>query len=183
MNLGSRLKYTLEERGLTVTQFAKEAAVPAQTIYALINRDSNKADMDILIRLLRALNMDFFTFMGTEAPAGCSAASSQTSAAPKQHAEKIVEKVVEKEVIKEVIKEVPAKAPAGKALLAVDADIYEKVLELAKEEGIEDEAILAQVCDEYLELGFGYRQRPLRSIMRDYAPKAARSGDIDSFLL
>lgn len=174
MNLGSRLKNTLEERGMTVTQFAKEASVPAQTIYALINRDSNKADMDILIKLLNALHMDFFTFMGTEAPAGCDPSSSGTSS-ENAVTEKIVEKVV--------VKEVPAKAPEGKAMLLVNADTYEKVLELAKEEGIEDEQVLAQVFDEYLELGFGYRQRPLRSILRDHAPKSMRSGDMDSFLL
>lgn len=74
MNLGSRLKQILNERGLTVTRFSKEAGVPAQTIYALINRDSNKADMDILIKLLTALDMDLFTLMGVEAPASVCAA-------------------------------------------------------------------------------------------------------------
>ena len=69
MNLGSRLKHILKERGLTVTRFSKEAGVPAQTIYALINRDSNKADMDILIKLLTALDMDLFTLMGVETSA------------------------------------------------------------------------------------------------------------------
>ena len=76
MNLGSRLKQILDERGLTVTQFSKEANVPAQTLYALINRDSNKADMDILIKVLTTLNMDFFTFMGADAPSGASVANS-----------------------------------------------------------------------------------------------------------
>lgn len=66
MHLGSRLKQILDERDLTVTRFSKEAGVPAQTIYALINRDSNKADMDILRKLLTALDMDFFTLMGYE---------------------------------------------------------------------------------------------------------------------
>ena len=68
MNLGSRLKQHLDERGLTVTQFSREAGVPAQTLYALINRDSNKADMEILIKVLYALHMDFFSFMGIDAP-------------------------------------------------------------------------------------------------------------------
>lgn len=154
MNLGSRLKHILDERGLTVTQFSKEAGVPAQTVYALINRDSNKADMDILIKLLAALNMDFFTFMGEN-------------------------KVVEKAVVKEV----PAAAPAGKTALYINSDTYEKILELAADEGITDEAVLAQVIEEYMDLGFGYRQRPLRSILRDMKPRSGRSGDMDSFLL
>lgn len=144
MNLGSRLKQLLDERGWTVTRFSKEAGIPAQTVYALINRDSNKADMDILMKLLTALDMDFFTFMGAS---------------------------------------VPDSVPAGKAALYINSDTYEKVLELAAEEGITDEAILAHVIEEYMKLGFGYRQRPLRSILRDIKPRSGRSGDMDSFLL
>lgn len=81
MNLGSRLKQILKERGLTVTRISKEAGVPAQTIYALINRDSNKADMDILIKLLTALDMDLFTLMGVDVPAGAGADTCGSKAA------------------------------------------------------------------------------------------------------
>lgn len=182
MNLGTRLKSTLEARGMTVTQFAKEASIPAQTIYALINRDSNKADMDILLKLLKALHTDFFTFMG-EAPqtdgTSVEIPAPPAAGAATQPSEKIVEKVVEKVLVKEV----PTPAPEGKAAVYIDSDTYEQVLSLAKEEGIEDADIIAQVFQAYIELGFGYRQRPLRSIIRDYIPKAARSGDMDSFLL
>ena len=151
MNLGSRLKQILDERGLTVTRFSKEAGISAQTVYALINRDSNKADMHILMKVLAALNMDFFTFMGTEAP---TCAASDTSAA------------------------VPTSAPDGKAALYINSDTYDKILELAA-----DEAVILKVIEEYMELGFGYHQRPLRSILRDFKPKTGRSGDMDSFLL
>lgn len=178
MNLGSRLKHILEERGLTVTRFAKEADVPAQTIYALINRDSNKADMDILIKVLAALDMDFFAFMGADAPAGAVSDTAAASSAPR-----LVEKVVEKVVVKEVEKEVPAAAPEGKAALYINADTYEKITTLAAEEDMTDEQVTAQVIDEYLQLGFGYRQKPLRSIFRDMKPRSGRSGDMDSFLL
>lgn len=211
MNLGTRLKNTLEARGMTVTQFAKEASIPAQTIYALINRDSNKADMDLLVKLLKALHTDFFTFMeaaqtaeetgAEQANAADSAAASVPSAeasdgmadapadaavgaanapASVEHApEKIIEKIVEKIVVKEV----PAPAPEGKHIIHVDSDVYDQILALAKDEGIEDEAVIAQALESYLELGFGYRQRPLRSILRDYVPKVQRPGDMDSFLL
>ncbi len=63
MNIGSRLKEILEERNLTVSQVAREADISPQTLYAMINRDSNKADMDILARLLLALDMDFMEFL------------------------------------------------------------------------------------------------------------------------
>lgn len=190
MNLGTRLKNILDARGITVTQFAKEASVPAQTIYALINRDSNKADMDILLKLLNALDTDFFTFMGAAPVADMAApGESKAPADPAQAArtptpaEKIPEKIIEKIVEKVVVKEVPAQAPEGKRIIHVDSDVYDQILALAKAEGISDEAVIAQVLEAYLELGFGYRQRPLRSIMRDYVPKARRSGDMDSFLL
>ena len=179
MNLGSRLKHILAERGLTVTQFSKEAGVPAQTIYALINRDSNKADMDILIKILTALDMDFFTFMGAEAPAGAVSGAAVPSVQASPAKKRVVEKVVEKVVVKEV----PAAAPDGKHALYISSNTYDKIVELAADEGITDEAVLAQVIEEYMELGFGYRQRPLRSILRDMKPRSRRSGDMDSFLL
>ena len=187
MNLGSRLKQILDERGLTVTQFSKEAGVPAQTLYALINRDSNKADMDILIKVLTALDIDFFTFMGAEAPSGVASdasdagsASAPASSAPTAN---VPERVVEKIVEKVVVKEVPAAAPEGKHALYINGDTYDKITALAAEEGITDETVIAQVIEEYMELGFGYRQRPLRSIFRDRKPRNGRSGDMDSFLL
>lgn len=176
MNLGSRLKSILEDRGLNVTQFSKQAGIPAQTVYALINRDSNKADMDILMKLLTALKMDFFTFMDADVPANVEpSVPENVPAAPAPVSERIVEKVV--------VKEVPAAAPSGKAALYINAKIHEKIVALAAEEGISDEAVLTQALEEYLELGFGYRQRPLRSILRDSKPKSGRSGDMDSFLL
>ena len=187
MNLGSRLKQILDERGLTVTQFSKEAGVPAQTLYALINRDSNKADMDILIKVLTALDIDFFTFMGAEAPSGAASdasdavsASAPASSAPTAN---VPERVVEKIVEKVVVKEVPAAPPEGKHALYINSDTYDKITALAAEEGITDESVLTQVVEEYMELGFGYRQRPLRSILRDFKPKSGRSGEMDSFLL
>ena len=184
MNLGSRLKQLLDERGWTVTRFSREAGIPAQTVYALINRDSNKADMDILMKLLTALDMDFFTFMGagTTVDADASTApdtASGSSAVPEHPAERVVEKVVEKVVVKEV----PTAAPAGKQALYINSDTYEKVMGLAAEEGLTDEAILDQVIEEYMKLGFGYRQKPLRSILRDMKPRSGRSRDMDSYLL
>lgn len=66
MNIGSRLKQILEERNINVSQFARDAQIPAQTIYAMIKRDSNKADMDIMARILEALDMDLLEFLQME---------------------------------------------------------------------------------------------------------------------
>lgn len=176
MNLGSRLKQLLSERGITVTQLSRDAGIPAQTVYALINRDSNKADMDILTRLLCALQMDFFSFMGIEAPSGVTAESPAASAAPQT---KTVEKIVEKVVVKEV----PAAAPDGTTAVCLRTELYDRLTEMAAEEGITDAAVIADVIDEYMEAGFGYRQRPLRSILRDHKPSDGRQRGMDSYLL
>lgn len=66
MNIGSRLKKILDERNMTVSRLAREAEVSAQTIYAMIKRDSNKADMDIMARILEALDMDLMEFLELE---------------------------------------------------------------------------------------------------------------------
>ena len=179
MNLGSRLKQLLDERGWTVTRFSREAGIPAQTVYALINRDSNKADMDILMKLLTALNMDFFTFMGEAAPDSASDGTTHVLAAAENAPEHITEKIVEKVVVKEV----PAAAVNGRHALYISNETYDKILELAREEGITDDAIFAKAIEEYMELGFGYRQKPIRSIFRDMKPRSGRSGDMDSYLL
>lgn len=63
MNLGSRLEEVLKDRGMTVMQLAREAEVPAQTLYAMIRRDSNKVDMNIMARILVALEMDLPEFV------------------------------------------------------------------------------------------------------------------------
>jgi predicted transcriptional regulator len=197
MNLGSRLKNILADRGLTVTQFSKLAYIPAQTLYALINRDSNKADVHILLKLLSALDMDFATLMGVSGEASNSegAAAVQGQPAAKEVIKEVVKEVpievvkevvkeVPVEVIKEVVKEVPAAAPDGKVVIYADAKVYEQICELAAEEGITDSDTISQILNEYLEAGFGYRQRPLRSMFRDAKPHSERSGgDMDSFLL
>ena len=66
MNIGSRLKQILDERQMNVNQLSREAGVSAQTLYAMIKRDSNKADMDIMARLLEALDMDLLEFLQME---------------------------------------------------------------------------------------------------------------------
>lgn len=70
MNIGSRLKQILAERDMTVSQLSRTSGIPAQTLYAMINRDSNKADMDIMAKMLVALDMDFMEFLEMETRSG-----------------------------------------------------------------------------------------------------------------
>ena len=103
MNIGSRLKQILDEKGLTVSQLSREAEVPAQTLYAMIKRDSNKADMDIMARILEALDMDLMEFMQLE------------PRKKKRKAVKPAEKTVEET---KSVKEEPEKEPEKPAVTA-----------------------------------------------------------------
>ncbi len=103
MNIGSRLKQILSERDMNVNQLAREADIPAQTLYAMISRDSNKADMDIIARLLNALDMDFMDFMGQEwkKNAGQRKAVDNKAAEPERKTEPVkADKAVEPELVK-----------------------------------------------------------------------------------
>ena len=97
MNLGSRLEEILKDRGMTVTQLAREAEVSPQTLYAMIRRDSNKVDMNIMARILQALQMELAEFVelaGREAPAGRKqqAAAGAEEKAAKEEREETTEK-------------------------------------------------------------------------------------------
>lgn len=108
MNIGSRLKQILEEQGMTVSQLSREAEVSAQTIYAMIKRDSNKADMDIMARILEALDMDLMEFLQLEPRKKKKASAKKTG--EKQTEKKASVKEVEetsvqeeKEIVEEVV--------------------------------------------------------------------------------
>jgi hypothetical protein len=147
--------------------------------------------------VLSALEMDFTTFMGVEADTAGTTSSAVTlsgeqAAAPVKEVVKevpveVIREVVKEvpvEVIKEVVKEVPASAPAGKSAIYIDEKLYAQIQELAKDEGITDPDTITRILEEYLEAGFGYHQRPLRSMLRDAKPHSGRGrGDMDSFLL
>lgn len=90
MNIGSRLKQILDERQMNVSQLSREAGIPAQTLYAMIKRDSNKADMDIMARLLEALDLDLLEFLQMEPRRkGKGKAGGKTAAAGKEAAEQV----------------------------------------------------------------------------------------------
>ena len=98
MNLGSRLEEILKDRGMTVTQLAREAEVSPQTLYAMIRRDSNKVDMNIMARILQAPQMELAEFVelaGREAPAGRkqqAAAGAEEKTAKEEEREETTEK-------------------------------------------------------------------------------------------
>lgn len=58
MAIGSKLKEILEERGITIKDFANQIGVPPTTLYSFINRDSKNAKMDLIIKICTALKID-----------------------------------------------------------------------------------------------------------------------------
>lgn len=56
MSLGSNIKSLLDRSGMTVKELAEKINVPPTTIYSLIQRDSKKADVDLLIAIAKALS-------------------------------------------------------------------------------------------------------------------------------
>lgn len=57
MGLGKKLTDIIASRNLKVTQVAQMADVPASTLYSIIDRDNKKVDIDVLIRICKALDV------------------------------------------------------------------------------------------------------------------------------
>lgn len=57
MAIGNRLKQLLDERGLTVVEFAKKINVPPTTLYSFIKRDSQNAKMDLVMKICDGLEI------------------------------------------------------------------------------------------------------------------------------
>ncbi len=66
--IGSVLKALLDERGMRVGELSRAADVPAQTLYSIIKRDSNKIDFDVLLRICRELKVPMELFSGGDSP-------------------------------------------------------------------------------------------------------------------
>lgn len=69
MGLGNRLKAILDEKEVRVATLAADLGLNKTTLYSLIQRDSDKMDMDTLARIADYLNvpLDYFTEKGTSA--------------------------------------------------------------------------------------------------------------------
>lgn len=57
MAIGNRLKQLLDDRGITVKDFAQQIGVPPTTLYSFIKRDSQNAKMDLIIKICDGLGI------------------------------------------------------------------------------------------------------------------------------
>ena len=53
MGIGAKLDSLLKLQGSNPNELAQKINVPAQTIYSMIKRDSKKADIEVLIKILK----------------------------------------------------------------------------------------------------------------------------------
>ena len=65
MGVGLRLKEILRDRGITIKELADHARVPANTLYSITRRDSERVDSVVLARIARALDVSIGTLTGT----------------------------------------------------------------------------------------------------------------------
>ena len=75
MGIGSRLEILMKERHTNANELALKIGVAPTTIYSMIKRDSKKADIDVLLRIAQALDVDVACF-------GDAPAAPQDSSAP-----------------------------------------------------------------------------------------------------
>lgn len=66
MGIGSKLTKLMKEQDTNANELASKAGVPPTTIYSLIRRDSNRVDIDSLIKIVRALGVTAEYFCNEE---------------------------------------------------------------------------------------------------------------------
>ena len=63
MALGSKLKQLLNDRNITVKDFAESIGVPPTTIYSFIKRDSTTGKLELINKIATGLNMSMENFL------------------------------------------------------------------------------------------------------------------------
>lgn len=66
MGIGKQLNRILLDKGLTVAEVARETGINPQTLYAIIKRDNDKVDAEILRDLVIFFNIDIYELLGFE---------------------------------------------------------------------------------------------------------------------
>ena len=57
MGIGKRLEYLMKSRNTNANELAQKIGVRASTIYSLIQRDSNRMDINLIIKITHALGV------------------------------------------------------------------------------------------------------------------------------
>ncbi len=62
MGIGKTLSAILNEKGTNPNELAEKTKIAPTTIYSIIKRDNTKVDIEVLIKICRALNVDVERF-------------------------------------------------------------------------------------------------------------------------
>lgn len=65
MGVGNKLKELLKKRNMTVAELSRESKISAQTLYSIINRDSN-ISFENAILIAKILDIDYLELVDTE---------------------------------------------------------------------------------------------------------------------
>lgn len=66
MGIGLKLDILIKERNTNVNELAQKIGVAPTTIYSMIKRDSKKADIEVLFKIARELDVDAEYFCDTD---------------------------------------------------------------------------------------------------------------------
>lgn len=67
MGIGSKLNDLLIKRNMNASELAAQVGIAPTTIYSMIKRDSKKADIEVLIKIAKILNVPV-EYFGDEEP-------------------------------------------------------------------------------------------------------------------
>jgi DNA-binding Xre family transcriptional regulator len=67
--IGQQLKTILADRGMSVNELARRVEISPQTLHSVLNRETNRIDFDLLLKICRALSLPLELFYGDEQPA------------------------------------------------------------------------------------------------------------------
>ena len=68
MGIGKRLEELMKIRNLNTNELAKLIGVAPTTLYSMIKRDSNRVDIDLIIKIAHALGMTADELLSVDQP-------------------------------------------------------------------------------------------------------------------
>ena len=99
MGVGLRLKELLRDKGMSIKELSVMSNVPANTLYSITRRDSERVDPIVLRRVSKALNVSINTLTGTTSVPDRIPTGTVTVRDVKEHLgipEETVEKIISK---------------------------------------------------------------------------------------
>lgn len=68
MGIGKKIEEMMKKRGTNANELAQKTGLTASTIYSMIQRDSSRVDIDILLKVAHALDITADELISDQAP-------------------------------------------------------------------------------------------------------------------